>query len=359
MESKKRIELLGILIVLLLSGVALIVFLIDPFFHYHKPWFGLQAVPDIKEYQIPGILDNFDYDSVLVGSSVVVSINTDILNERFGCKTVKATANSAPAAQLNDYLDRAFSDHEIKYVFYGLDMFSLYTEPDMELYDEKLNYLVNENPFDDIKYLWNMDIFAEKVPYMIGRTRAGVGSMGTMYTINTWVETGADKVLDEYRPDLEITPVIKSEDYMMTEVMENMQRIEKHIIEHPKTEFMFMIPPYNILWWYRSYEQGTFENYMCSLEMCMNCLLRYDNVHIYATGFNNPQIIENMDKYTDCIHGDSSVTEGMALQIGTAENEITGDTYKIEIEKLRNLVYGFREKLEKEGLDFIYEGPWD
>ena len=41
-----------------------------PVFHYHKPWFGLKAVLTDKEYQCIGSLRNFDYDSLIVGSSV-------------------------------------------------------------------------------------------------------------------------------------------------------------------------------------------------------------------------------------------------------------------------------------------------
>lgn len=359
MESKKRIALVCAMTMLILVGIALAVFIVDPFFHYHKPWLGLQAVPDIKEYQIPGILEHFDYDSILVGSSVVVSINTDILNERFGCKTVKATANSAPTAQLDDYLKRAFNSRKLKYVFYGLDVFSLYTNPQMELYDEKLDYIINKNPFDDIKYLWNMDVVGEKIPNMIGRTIIGAGSMGTMYAFNTWIETGVKHVFNKYCPDPTAMPIVQPEDYMAAEVKENIGKIEKHIVEHPETEFLFMIPPYNILWWDSSYIEGLFENYMFSLEQCMERFLKYENVHFYATDFNEPQIIENMNRYVDLIHGDTKVTERMALQVGTVENEITLDTYKTEIEKLKRLVYGFREKLTNEGLDFIYVGPWD
>lgn len=359
MESKKRIRLLSFTSIILLIGVAIIVFIADPFFHYHVPWLGLQAVPDIKEYQIPGILDNFEYDGILVGSSVVVSIDTDILEERFDCRVVKATANSAPAAQLNDYLNRAFDSHELKYVFYGLDAFSLYTDPEMKLYDENLEYIVNRNPFDDVKYLWNMDILGEKIPNMIGRTKAGIGPRGTMFTINSQMETGADKVLAVYCPNAKAIPEVKQSNYMETEVEENIQRIEKHINEHPETEFLFMIPPYNILWWDNAYEQGMFENYMCSLEKCIGQLLEYDNVHIYTTDFNEPKIIEDMDNYMDCIHGNPSVTKRMALQVGVPENEVTKETYRKEIEKLRSLEYGFRERIVEENLEFIYEGPWD
>ena len=54
---------------LLLLCIAVVV-IFDPFFQYHKALPGLKAVLADKEYQVVGTLKNFDYDSVVVGSSV-------------------------------------------------------------------------------------------------------------------------------------------------------------------------------------------------------------------------------------------------------------------------------------------------
>ena len=48
MKSQKRMLYLLLGVVLFLGGAALLVYLIDPFFHYHEPWFGLKAVEDEK-----------------------------------------------------------------------------------------------------------------------------------------------------------------------------------------------------------------------------------------------------------------------------------------------------------------------
>ena len=47
-----RLLLLCAFIPLFLCG--LLVFLFDPFYHYHKPWFGLKQVLNEKEYQVVG-----------------------------------------------------------------------------------------------------------------------------------------------------------------------------------------------------------------------------------------------------------------------------------------------------------------
>ena len=174
--------------VLLLGGTAAVVFLVDPFFHYHAPWFGLKAVEDEKEYQIQGMIDHFSYDSVLAGSSVVMSMDLQELDREFSCNAIKAVGGSAPAPLLAWYLERAFARQELRYVFYGLDVFSFYNDPDMPVIDEDVSYLVNANPFDDVRYLWNKDIIYSK------RTGTPAASMEDQVPEEV-VREGFDKLL--------------------------------------------------------------------------------------------------------------------------------------------------------------------
>lgn len=73
-------------VIVLLAAIALLVICIDPFFHYHEPWFGLKAVLTDKEYQCVGSLKNFDYDNLIVGSSVTENNNNAWFDEAFGGK---------------------------------------------------------------------------------------------------------------------------------------------------------------------------------------------------------------------------------------------------------------------------------
>ena len=71
MSSKKFIKRLIITILILIFAVGAAVYVFDPFYHYHKPWLGLKEVLNDKEYQCIGTLRHFDYDTLLVGSSVM------------------------------------------------------------------------------------------------------------------------------------------------------------------------------------------------------------------------------------------------------------------------------------------------
>ena len=142
----------------------LTVYLLDPFYHYHKPWFGLKAVLNEKEYQVPGSLRHFDYDSVLVGSSVVENNDNRWFDEAFGGTTIKAVRSYGGIADLVWYLNLAFESREqkgekIRRVFFNLDPASLTQEAQTTFEASGCPmYLYDRNPFNDVKYLLNKTV---------------------------------------------------------------------------------------------------------------------------------------------------------------------------------------------------------
>lgn len=342
-----------------LGAVALLVYFVDPFFHYHKPWFGLKPLQYSHQYQAYGAVEHLDYDSLLLGSSVVMSINTDTLDNRLDCVTIKGVGNSASAPLLEKYLETSFEHHELKHVFYGLDVFSLYmTTAEDNLFPEEVRYLVNKNPFDDVQYLWNGTIIGEKIPDMLLASRADGFSYGLAYQINHQGDCNPDVVLENYNPTIDEVVYEEHDTYYGSEqVTANLDRIEQFVIDHPETEFDFFLPPYCITWWYRAYNQHLLDSYLYTLGQSMERLLAHENVRFYTTDFNNEDVITNLYLYQDVAHGGVTVTEQMAQEICNPDYEITLDTYQDELNHLNQILTQFRKRAETEGIGFVYDGP--
>lgn len=357
-NDKKLVWHFLIGVVVFLGGAALLVFLVDPFFHYHKPWFGLQPLQYSHQYQGYGAVEHLEYDSLLLGSSVVMSINTDTLDNRLDCTTIKAVGNSASAPLLETYLDTAFKEHDLKYVFYGLDVFSLYWDQNAAIFPEEVDYLVNKNPFDDIHYFWNGAVIGEKIPDMLLASRGDGFSWGLAYQINHQGDCNPDMVLKNYNPTIDEVEYEEHDyRYGYDEVEANLDRIEGLVKAHPETKFEFFLPPYCITWWYRADNQYLLESYLYSLDRVMERLLPYENVSFYTTDFNNADVITNLYLYQDVAHGGTQVTEQMALEIGNPDYEITLETYKQELSDLQKVLDCFKERAETEGIEFVYNGP--
>lgn len=340
---------------LFLGLLALFVFAVDPFFHYHEPWFGLKPYLSAHQYQVPGVIENMEYDSVLCGSSVVMSMNTDTIDESLDCTTVKLVGNSASAPYLMNCLELAFEQQELRYVFYGLDIFSLYV-PDGGSFEKDVEHLSNDNPFDDIKYLWNGTIIGENAFNMIRMSRHDY-TWGMGYQFVDDQGTGVEQVFSSYDYEkAEMTPMMP-ENHMEDVVSANIDNLVSCIEAHPETEFCFFMPAYSQLYWVRAYIQGEFDTYLYTMESCFSRLLTYDNVTIYSSNFNNLWVTSNFSLYVDLIHGGYPITEMMTYEICNDGNQITLENYQDEIAKLRDGFYRFYNRLQSEGPDFLYWGP--
>ena len=120
-SSANFIKKLFVMILALMVLVSGIVFIFDPFYHYHKPWLGLKAVLNDKEYQCIGTLTHFDYDALIVGSSVMENNDNSWFDSAYGVTSIKAIRSYGATADLCYLMDTAFKDHDIKYVFYNID----------------------------------------------------------------------------------------------------------------------------------------------------------------------------------------------------------------------------------------------
>lgn len=341
-----------------LGGAALLVFLMDPFFHYHKPWFGLEPVQFSHQYQVPGAVKHLDYDALLLGSSVTMSINSDTLDEHYKTTTVKAVGNLAPAPFLAQMLEDAFDTHDLKYVFYGLDVFSFYENPKQQIFPEEINYLTNKNPFDDVAYLLNGTILGEVIPDMLKEYLSGNYCSGLAYQFNANLASGPEYVLKSYNPALDhIVYDERSYDFMYDEVEANLVRLENIVAAHPETQFEFFFPPYCITWWCRADKQNMYESYQYTLKRILERLFVYDNVAFYTTDFNNADVITDFYQYIDVVHGNTGVTERNALEIGNPDYQITPDNYEEALDKLDDILQVFEEKVDEEGIGFVYAGP--
>ena len=91
MSGKKFVRLSLILTAVFLVLIAAVNIAIDPLFQYHKPWFGLEPVITNERYQNAGVIKHFDFDNVIMGTSMCENFKVSEVNDLFGGQTVKVT----------------------------------------------------------------------------------------------------------------------------------------------------------------------------------------------------------------------------------------------------------------------------
>lgn len=324
---------------LLLLLAATVVVIFDPFYHYHGPVFGLKAVVTKSEYQCIGTIRNFDYDSVLCGSSTAENYNNHWFDEAFGAKTVKAIKSSGTTADLKYYLEEAFATHEVKHVFYSLDLFALDGDPENNFVNDSMPlYLFDHNILNDVKYVLNKDVLFEDVPYLLAMNLAGGYDEGASYNWWQYKTFSEEETLSHYARGSEVRPVLKREEYQ-PRVDKNLELIVQMVEGHPETEFIFFLPPYSLLWWDSVNRSGQLNEYLYAREQVMERLLSYENVDIFDFQ-SDDEIILNLDHYMDPVHFSADVNHFMVEEAAkqASEYRVTKSSRNEKIKSMEELV---------------------
>lgn len=327
--------------ILFIAAAALVLFF-DPFFHYHGPAAPLKAVVTKKEYQGIGTIRNFNYDSLLMGSSTAENFNNKWFDEAFDATTIKAIKSSGITAQLDYYLTQAFEEREIKNIFYSLDLFALGGDPEAEFPDDSMPlYLYDKNPFNDINYLLNKDVIFEDIPYMLAETFLDDYDEGASYNWAQYKTFGTQEALSHYDRPAEITPM-KTEDQYKAVIDANVDLLIKQVNAHPETTFYFFYPPYSLLWWDNMTRSGELNQVLYAAQASAQALLSCDNVKLYYFQ-NDPDIIYNLDLYMDPIHFTADINHYMVTQMQQGNYRLTPQNYLSELQKMRELVQEMEE----------------
>ena len=107
MNSRQKLYSLIRMILAELLLVAVICWFFDIFYQYHMPFFGMDAVFNDRDNQMPGSIRTFDYDSALVGSSVAENFDTTGFDAAFDCNTMKIIKSSGTSDDLLYYVNMA------------------------------------------------------------------------------------------------------------------------------------------------------------------------------------------------------------------------------------------------------------
>lgn len=329
---KKHCFLFAILSAFALLASAAMVLIADPFFHYHKPLDDLYYLIENKISQNPGIAAHFSYDSIITGSSMTVNFDTTLFAEELGLNTIKLSYDGAYPKDVDTILTLAKkSPNEIHAVFFNIDIYNYKAEPGTIAYKIP-DYLYNDNPLDDIPYLFNKEVILDYI------LRPQVEHEGTplsaAYCSWPYMYYGAEVVSETYH-----APTVFSDELPTDIFTENIStNLEEYILPHiknmPDTRFVIFFPPYSVLYWYDRYADGSLAAELASEKQVIETLLAYPNVEIYY--FQNQfDYITDLNNYSDYTHYRHEMNDYMTACFADGTNRLTVYNYLTVLEEMR------------------------
>lgn len=326
---------------------------IDPLFHYHGPLANYEYPINNERYQNDGIIRNFDYDSIITGTSMTENFKTSEANELFNANFIKVPFSGGRYKEISDNIQRAYREgKEIKYIVRGLDYTMLIMDKDAYNEDDEYpTYLYNNSLFDDVNYVLNKVILCEQTRSVIKYTQTGNETTNFDEYVNwsSGYEYGAESVLAAYTLENRVDAPPKKlsrEEHVM--VVENIQQnITDLADEHPETMFYLFFPPYSICYWDALKNSGQVDWRIDAEQAAIEEIVKHPNIRLYSF-CNNFELVCNLNNYKDQAHYGEWVNSWMLQWIHDGEYLLTEHNYQEYIREIREFYNSYDYSLLRE-----------
>ncbi len=340
-ESKKWLVTFLAVQSFIVLAIALLVVWIDPWMYYHKPLtdsFYYHLNLDGERLVNFGIAKNFEYDSIIIGSSMTENFKTTEFDELFGAKAVKLSVSGVDIKNIQDILKIGLKNHEeLRYIISSFSPGEL--KRSKESWGEEDNtypmYLSDENPMNDINYLLNKQVVlnycAEMLLNKIDGEKPGITSFDDYANWSSAYQYGKEVVLagrtEFLAPEKEEIHLSEDEKRMIDYHVEN--DIIPLIREHPDTEYFYFYPPYSVASWGAAWEKSSLaltvetERYVTSVLLKCNCT----NLHLFSFS-TMLDITADLDNYKDAGHYGEWINSLILQYIHDGIGELTIENYE-------------------------------
>lgn len=325
-KYKSCICLFFLLFAAAVISAALLVAVVDPFFQYHTPLTGVYYTIDNQLNQNPGIAKNFEYDSVILGSSMTVNFDTELFAETMGLNTVKLSYNAAYPKD-NDNILQLVQDspNEVKEVFLGIDIYTYKSMPGITAYGIP-EYLYDDSLLNDVSYLLNKDVLLDYI--LTPQIKRESTPLNEIYWFWQNVPCGKDKVAASYQPPASFAEMLPRDAYRSNIEQSMRAYILPYVESMSDTRFTVFFPPYSVLYWYTRYADGNLEAELAGERQIMELLLSYPNVRVYYFQ-NQYDFITDLNNYSDYTHYTHEMNDQMTRWFAQEDcpYEVTSENY--------------------------------
>lgn len=305
---------------------ASIIFIVDPYQRYRKPFYNKIVTLDAYKL-IPGILRNNNYTSAIIGSSMsqnFVSKEADsyFKNEKF----INVTAGGAGADEITGIF-KVVKERNINNVIINLDYGAF--DPNRE--NKIVNYLYTKSHKEDFKYLLNVDSYMQIIRILLKP------NVNPYNAFEWWRDYKFSKeiLINDYKNSKKGNRKSYYEGNSIVEKSKGkyLETLDRLVRENKNIKFIVFYPPYSMVTYKNGEESESLLYDLEIKEFVIKNLLKYSNVEVYD--FQHiEEITHNLDNYKDYSHYGPWINSLMLKYFSQKKYIATEENYKENIEKL-------------------------
>ena len=366
-KSTKRFLIINVSVVVFLT-IGLGVY--DPLHIFHKSWItGDNRLHGDMRMQAAGVINNYEFDSIIVGTSMLKGTSAILASEKLGGKFVNLSPNGASIAERKYLIHYALKKKDIKSVIIsfdtGLDQNLIRSNAKFPV--TKFNYLYDETMINDVQAYWNYKFIA-CLASLSTSTRCYGNKRDLQRPVNwfgehlhirnakisgleNWVhaEGGRGKSINsrvkrhierpikskaKYDEKLKLTREI-IDDSLFSLIKEN-DGVSFHVVFPPYSRFLYS------LW--KNKNPYKYQLYLETLRYLVVEGAKYKNLNVYS--FDDMAYLDDLNNYRDMRHYNTDMNNAMLTSIKEQKGIIRIDNLEAFIETVdrKNTDY----KLDKE-----------
>lgn len=349
MSKKNWLIIVASVSLTLLLFVGALNYIIDPLQHYRKAtWYRTCFCEDAR-YLNPGLARNFNYDSIIIGSSMSENFVPSYIDERLKTKVLKLSISGATAYEENRMMETAIRTGKVRNIIFGLDVFSFMGDPKGLRYgDGSVPFHLYDNSYlNDYKYLLNIDTLVNQSRHSITASLFNKREQLDIDMAYNWSrsytfskENAVNDLLTRVK-----RKKISAEKLRFAVLKESFdQNIMPHIKSNPQIKFYIFYPPYSILTWVDISEKGFLEDALNFNRYVFEATRQFNNVKVYNFQ-DEGKITLDLDNYKDVNHYSQTINEFIIDSIAKNAYLMTEENAEGHFERLKDQVKGYEVKL--------------
>jgi hypothetical protein len=298
-------------------------YIIDPFTYYHQPWTTINFSKN-QRYSNPGLARQFEYESVLMGTSHVMELESGRFSEIVGMPSLNLSISAGLFREQSQLTELVLKQNKARSIYWEMNFGSfmlgdILTETGQE-YPQYLYAPTFETP---LRYLMSFDTLIASRNALRNAGEVTIDNRNELpvrefsrdrviahwnYQMSRWT-VELKQFWDHYQKTIEPASVI-------------LDRHLRPILEqNPSVTFKLFLPPTSILFLLLHENMGNsdLENWLLFRDALAEIADDYSNTEIYDFQ-NDWHTMENLDIYSDLEHFNEDVLESLFFRMEQGKN---------------------------------------
>lgn len=346
---------------------------VDPLYLFHLPSELSEKVESIStdvaipmfanmRIQAAGIINNYNFDSILLGTSILQNASSKQCNELLGGIFVNISISGGSFYEREIILDYALRKKKLKNIIYSMDSNYIYCNKGNKFYEiENWKPLYTENISKITMYMtkryFSYILYNEKKDHTVTPDRpqqwmTNKSHMCRFGGIENWIANQDEPGVGNFlRHKLPLAAQLAKKN-RQTACMRDMKTeelakeyVEKNILrfaaEYPDTKFYLFFPPY---WRYvfAEYRQIHPQYYAAHQEVIRYTVSRADALgNVFVFGFEDCAFVDNIENYKDTTHFSPELNEYITESMGKRKHLLTPDNIDEYLRRCEKLASDF------------------